>query len=303
PGGEWSMALAETFALPVDLMAPLIEPATELGPLLPEVAARVGAHLTVTAPTIHDTAAAVLATPAAGDDWCYLSSGTWSLLGIEVAAPILSPQALAANFTNESGIDGTFRFLKNVMGLWLLQECARAWGSNDFAGLVGGAVGIDPWQSIVDPDHADFLAPADMPAAIQVYCRRTGQPVPGEPAAIVRCIMDSLALKYALVLDQLEQTAHRNVRRIHVVGGGSQNHFLNQLTADATGCEVVAGPVEATAIGNALAQMIAGGQLTDRHAARELVDRSFELRRFSPRSAVPEAVRVRLRELTAQEDV
>jgi rhamnulokinase len=214
----------------------------------------------VAAVASHDTASAFVAAPVAGEHAAILSSGTWSLLGVELPAPVLDDAARDANLTNERGVDGTTRLLKNVMGLWLEQECARLWGL-DHAAVFHAAAAAPPGGPLFDPDDDAFLHPCDMPARIAQACERAGQPAPVGPGAITRSILESLACKYRLVLEGLERVTGRSLRRIHVIGGGARVELLCRLTADLTGREVLAGPVEATAIGNVLIQARAAGDL------------------------------------------
>ena len=289
----WSRELCESLGLPLQVLPPLVEPGTELGPLRKCVADDVGlAQLTVLAPATHDTASAVAAVPAlraseAGlPDWCYLSSGTWSLLGVEVPQPIISADTLRFNFTNEGGVAGTTRLLKNIMGLWLVQECRRTWAragrSYSYDELLARAEAARPFVSLVDPDDATFLAPGDMPARLAAFCERTGQPVPGDEGAYVRCALESLALKYRWTVERLELILGAPIRTIHVVGGGSRNTLLSQFTADACGRPVHAGPVEATAVGNVLMQALAQGQLRSLQELRSVVARSFPVTVYEP---------------------
>ncbi len=282
----WARPLLRRFGLPTDLFGEIVPPGTVVGSLLPAVADEVGFSTKVVAPACHDTGSAVVAVPAEGDGHAYLSSGTWSLMGIEVAEPIINERTLALNFTNEGGV-GMIRLLKNIMGLWLVQECRRAWqraGSDlSYDDLTRLAEAAPPLASLVDPDDADFVAPADMPAALAAYCLRTGQPVPGTPGELVRCALESLAMKYRWTLERLDELAGRRHEVIHIVGGGSQNRLLNQFTAEATGRRVVAGPVEATAIGNVLMQAIALGRLASVAEARAIVRASFAVETFEPR--------------------
>jgi rhamnulokinase len=240
----------------------------------------------VIAPATHDTASAVAAVPASAPSWAYLSSGTWSLMGVELPAPLLTDAALAANFTNEGGVGGTVRFLKNIAGLWLVQECRRAWEragtAYSYDELTRLAEAAPPFVSLVDPDDVSFLLPPSMPEALAAFCRRRGQPAPADPGATVRCALESLALRYRWVLEKLEQLTGKRLEVIHVVGGGSQNALLCQLTADACDRSVLAGPVEATAIGNLLVQAV-GLRLLDSLAdGREVVRRSFEVKAYTP---------------------
>ncbi len=260
-----------------------------LGELRPGLAEEAGlGRLPVVAVGGHDTALAVAAVPARkGRDFAYVSSGTWSLLGAEIEAPCIGEASLAANFTNEGGVCGTIRFLKNLCGLWLVQECRRGWAkggtADSYDDLTEMATAAPPYRSLVDVDHPDFAAPGDMPARLQAFCRRTGQPVPETKGEIVRCALDSLALKYRHVLSTMEGILGRRLEPLHVVGGGARNRLLCQLAADATGRTVVAGPVEATAAGNVAMQAMALGRLGSLAEARDLVRCSFEIVTYDPR--------------------
>jgi rhamnulokinase len=283
----WAWDLVRAFGLPAQVLGTIVQPGTVLGPLRTSVAAETGANAApVIAPASHDTAAAIAAVPATGTSWAYISSGTWSLMGVELPAPLIDERALEANFTNEGGVGGTIRFLKNVMGLWLVQECRRAWEragqAYGYEDLMRQAEAAPPFVSVVDPDDSSFLLPPSMPAALADFCRRTGQPVPDGVGATVRCALEGLALRYRWVLGKLEELTGRRLEVIHVVGGGSQNALLNQLTADACDRPVLAGPVEATAAGNVLVQAIGAGALGSLADAREVVRRSFEVRTFTP---------------------
>jgi rhamnulokinase len=243
--------------------------------------------VTVVAPAGHDTGSAFAAV-GSSDRQAVLSSGTWSLLGAEVAGPVVTERARQLNFTNEGGVCGTTRVLKNISGMWLLQSCVRAWSADGDAvtydELLSAASGVDrPFASLIDPDHADFFHPADMPAAIADFCRRSGQPAPVDRATTTRTILESLAFKYRMVLQSLEDVIGGACARIRIVGGGSRNRLLCQLTADATGRPVLAGPVEATALGNIAVQMLATGAAASLAEAREVIDRSFPAERFEPR--------------------
>ncbi len=287
--GAWATSLLERMDLPTAILPPVIQPGTIVGPLLPAVAEEVGLQATVIAPACHDTGSAVAAVPAAGDDFAYISSGTWSLMGVEAPAPVITPESLALNLTNEGGVCGTFRLLKNIMGLWLVQECRRTWAAQgrtySYADLTAMAAASPAFGPLVEPDCHDFLAPGDMPARVRAFCTRTGQTPPETEGAIVRCALESLALKYRWVLEKLEVLTGRTLRAIHVVGGGSQNGLLCQLTADATGRPVLAGPVEATAMGNALMQALARGRIGSLAEGREVVRRSCEVTTYAPRPA------------------
>ncbi|MCW2982519.1 MAG: Carbohydrate kinase, FGGY-like protein [Conexibacter sp.] len=257
--GAWASGVIDGLGLPARLFTDLVEPGTVLGPVLPGHG--LGA-VPVFAVASHDTASAFAAAPVAGEGCAILSSGTWSLLGLELDAPVLTDGAHAANLTNERGVDGTTRLLKNVMGLWLEQECARAWGTADHATLFAAAAAAPAAGSpLFDPDDPAFLPPGDMPARIAAACAATGQAAPQGQGATVRAIVESLACKYRLVLELLAQASGREIRRIHVIGGGARVDLLCRRTADLTGCEVCAGPVEATAMGNLLVQARAAGEL------------------------------------------
>ncbi len=298
--GEWSTALTGRLGLPRGILAPLREPGDVLGPLLPEVAAEVGVEsgagpgVPVVAVASHDTASAVVAVPATSTgDVAYLSSGTWSLLGLELEAPVLTEDARLAGFTNEAGLDGTVRFLRNVMGLWVLSESLRMWQSagvhgTDLSTLLTAAADpaqVRPLHTVVDIDDPRLLAPGNMPARIVALATETGEPVPRTPVEVVRAVLDSLALAYRRTLHQAVGLAGRDPDVLHVVGGGTRNALLCQLTADACGLPVVAGPAEAAALGNVLVQARAlGVDLPDLAAMRDLVARTHELVRYEPTS-------------------
>jgi rhamnulokinase len=286
----WGAGLLREFGLPECIQGKIVQPGTVLGPLHPTLAEDTGLRgAKVVAPATHDTAAAVAGVPAQGDAWAYISSGTWSLMGVEIAEPQVNEETLAANFTNEGGVGGTIRLLKNIMGLWLVQECRRAWErvgmTYSYEALMRLAEKAPPFISLVNPNHDSFLLPANMPEALAAYCRKTGQPEPADPGATVRCALESLALCYRWVLERLEGLTGKRLEAIHIVGGGCQNTLLNQLTADACDRPVLAGPVEATAIGNVLTQAIGLGVLGSLADAREVVRRSFEVHTFEPRHA------------------
>ncbi|MFG3436800.1 rhamnulokinase family protein [Nonomuraea sp. NPDC047897] len=277
---DWAWDLVDRLGLPRHVLAPITDgPA---GPLRPDVAEETGYGTTVTRVASHDTASAVVAVPAATPAFAYISCGTWSLVGVELPAPVLTEESRLANFTNEAGIDGTTRYLRNVMGLWILQECLRVWDSPDLEPLLAEAerTRID---TVIDPDDPSFLPPGDMPARIAAYCARTGQPAPENPAQAVRCILQSLALAYQRAVADATRLSGRQVEVVHLVGGGSRNELLCRLTADATGLPVVAGPVEATALGNALVQARARGLVGDLAQMRDLVRRSADVRTYEPR--------------------
>ncbi len=284
----WSQALIEKIGAPANIFPPLVRSGTVLGPLLPELAAETGLRdVQVVATCSHDTGAAVAAVPAAeSEDWAYLSSGTWSLLGVELPAPLINADALAAGFTNEAGYGRTTRLLKNIVGLWLLQECRRAWKEQgreiDYAALNAQAEDAAPFRTLLRPDTPAFARDGDMPAMLAAHARANGEPVPETPGQFARCILESLALLYRSTLNWVESLTGRQVRRLHIVGGGSQSTLLNQFAACATGREVLAGPVEATAIGNALIQGLALGHLASLADLRAIVRASFPVRPFQP---------------------
>jgi rhamnulokinase len=283
----WAYDLVKAFGLPGRILGSLVQPGTVLGPVRASVATDTGVQpVPVVAPASHDTGSAVAAVPASGASWAYISSGTWSLMGTELPAPLINEHVQHYNFTNEGGVGGTIRFLKNIMGLWLVQECRRAWEragqSYTYPDLMQLAAAAPPFVSLVDPDDASFLLPASMPAAIADSCRRTGQPAPTEPGAVVRCALESLALRYRWVLERLEELLGRRLDVIHIVGGGCQNTLLCQFAADACNRRVMAGPVEATAIGNVLVQAIGLRLLGSLAEAREVVRHSFEVVMYEP---------------------
>ena len=261
---DWSKPVLSAFGLPESWFAPLCQPGTVRGTLLARVLEETGlsGEIPVVAVASHDTASAVAAVPAASGRFAYVSSGTWSLLGVETPAPVIKPAVLSANYTNEGGAFGTTRVLKNIMGLWMIQECRRIWQregfSFDYAGLAAMAEGAEPFLAFVDPDDALFLHPGDMPSRIRSRCLETGQSVPETPAQIARLIYECLALKYRWAVERLERDIlGEGLDALYIVGGGSQNRLLNQMTANALKKPVVAGPGEATAIGNLLMQAVA----------------------------------------------
>jgi rhamnulokinase len=264
--GRWARELLEALELPTALLPPVVEPGSVLGRVLPEWRGELGAAQVI-APATHDTGSAVAAAPVLHQEkgWAYISSGTWSLVGAELRQPLLGAAALAGNWTNEGGVFGTTRFLKNVTGLWLLQECQRAWAREqrtwDYDALLAEGDGVAPLAALIDPDDPRFLAPEDMPAAINSYLEEHGQRPLSAPGAFARCIMESLVLRYCQVLHQLEHLTGERVRSVHVLGGGSRNGRLNQWLADAAGMPVLAGPAEATALGNACMQLVGLGEL------------------------------------------
>ena len=282
----WATSLMDRLALPSRLPAPIVEPGTVVGKLMAGVGS--GSSLCgapVIAPASHDTGSAVAAI-AARDGTAFLSSGTWSLLGTEIDAPIINSEALRLNFTNEGGIAGTTRLLKNVMGLWMLQCCRQSWAGRgqtyEYRELMELAAREPAFGHLVDPDDDSFLRPTDMPAAIDRFCANTHQPAPSNPGAYVRTVLESLAFKYRMVIGNLEQLTGRRIEQIRIIGGGSKNRLLNQFTADATGRRVLAGPAEATSLGNIAIQILATGGATSVAEVRAMVDRSFPTEVFEP---------------------
>lgn len=288
PGtSQWNLELIEKVGIPAKILQEIVWPGTILGSILPEVAKETGsAQVPVIAVAAHDTGSAIVSVPCQCEDFVYLSSGTWSIMGIESPQPIISEQSLKCNFTNEGGVEGTTRFLKNIMGMWLIQEVQRIWaneGTNySWIKMVELARESQPFQFLIDPDDPMFLNPKDMTQAVRDYCYQTAQGTPRTHGETIRCIYDSLALKYRYTLEQIEDVAGKKFEVIHIIGGGANNHFLNQLTSDATGLEVVAGPTEATAIGNVMIQAKALGYVGSLSEIREIVARSSELVHFTP---------------------
>lgn len=284
----WATDLLARLGLPAQILPEIVDPGARLGTLLPSVAEAAGlGAVPVYATGCHDTASAVAAVPAGGGNWCYISSGTWSLMGAELDEPVINDQVLGQNLTNEIGAGGKVRFLKNIAGMWPLQECRRAWALEgreytyeELARLAGEA---KPFSAIINPDA--FPEPGDMPRRIAGYCRAAGQNAPETPGEFARTILEGLALRYRQVLESLEVLVGRRFDVIHIVGGGSRNTLLNQFAADATGRTVVAGPGEATAIGNVLIQAMGAGDLGSLADARALVRRSFPLETYQPKSA------------------
>jgi rhamnulokinase len=281
----WATRLLSEIGLPTRLLPEIVQPATVIGTIQTD-AARALAGTPVVAPACHDTGSAV-ASVSAGGSTAFISSGTWSLVGTETDTPVITAKARDLNFTNEGGVCGTIRLLKNISGLWLLQACRRSWAAQ------GESLGYDAllsaaaddslsFASLVDPDCHGFLNPSDMPSQIALYCRQTSQREPSGPAACTRTILESLALKYRVVIDSLEELTGRRFDQIRIVGGGARNRLLNQFTADATGRTVLAGPVEATALGNIGMQMLATGAVRSVGEARAVIERSFPVERFEP---------------------
>lgn len=287
--GEWATEFLTALKLPLDLFPPLIQPGETIGTLLPAIAEQTGlpGATTVVAVGSHDTASAVVAVPAGMADFAYISSGTWSLVGVELKHPVLTEASRQANFTNERGVDGTIRYLRNAGGLWLLTECQRIWSAGghtlSLAELLDGAAALPAGGPLINASDPGFTAPGNMPGRIRTAARKTGAVLPDDPAAIVRCILDSLAAGYSETIRDAERLAGRPIDVVHIVGGGSQNGLLCQLTADATGKPVIAGPVEATALGNVLVQARAAGAVHGGLAElRQLVAGAAALQRYEP---------------------
>ena len=286
----WSRPVLQALGLPVGIFPDLRPPGTILAPLHESVAGEVGLPgVPVIATASHDTAAAVAATPARATDseFVYINAGTWSIVGVEGPEPVTSEKALAFNLTNERGMANTYMLRKNIMGLWSLQECRRTWAEAgtplDYDGLTDLGEQATPFGPLIEPDHESFLSPGDMPAKIAAYCRQTGQTPPADVGATVRCILESLALKYRWVIDSIEEVRGREIQFIHLMGGGSKSRLLCRLTADLTGRLVLAGPDEATSTGNLMVQAIASGELASVAEGREIVRNSFELATYEPR--------------------
>lgn len=294
--GDWATDLLERLDIPAHIFPEIVPPGTRLGDY---------EGLPVIAPACHDTGSAVAAVPATTEPYAYISSGTWSLVGLEVDDPVINDAALQANVTNEGGVNGTYRLLKNVIGLWILQQCRETWAAAGrpytYGELVDLAREAPPLRALVPVDNGAFLRPGDHPAQIRAFCAQSGQPVPDAPGPVVRAVLESLALAYRQTLEQVEAVAGRHAGVIHIVGGGSQNELLNQMTADAAGRPVLAGPVEATVLGNALVQLIALGELAGMAQARQLVAATAQLRRYDPQDpAAWDAAYERYQDLVAE---
>jgi len=286
--GDWSRDLLSELGIPTRILPPVVQPGTVIGPLAESLVAElgVGSGVPVIAPATHDTGSAVAAVPAEGSNHAYISSGTWSLMGVEIKQPLINEQSLAMSFTNEGGVGGTYRFLRNIMGLWLVQECRRTWMAAgeevSYADLAAMAEQSEGFVSIVNPDASVFLTHGDMPQRIRDFCRQTNQPVPETKGQIVRCALDSLALRYRATVESLDELFGKRHDPIHIVGGGTQNKLLCQLAADAMGRSVVAGPIEATAIGNVLVQAMGAGIVGSLEEARQIVRNSSNLLHYQP---------------------
>ena len=279
--GEWATDLALRLGISPGLLPPIRDPGSVVGPVRASVSPAL-AGVPVVAVGSHDTASAVVGVPAEAARFGYISSGTWSLVGLELGQPVLSEEARLADFTNETGVDGTIRFLRNVMGLWVLSECVREWGA-DLTALLRRAAFAEPLRTVVDVDDPRLLPPGDMPGRLVTLARESGEPVPDDEVSLTRCILDSLALAYRRRLREAAHLAGRDLEVVHVVGGGAQNHLLCRLTADACGLPVLAGPTEGAALGNVLVQArTLGADLPDLAAMRDLVRRTHDVRRYEP---------------------
>lgn len=292
--GDWATELLRKFDLPTGLLGRIVPPGTNLGPLRENIAAESGLKADVVLPGTHDTASAVMAVPAASrpgerPDWCYISLGTWALMGIESPEPIVNDKVLKFNFTNEGGVGNTYRLLKNISGLWLVQECRRVWnhaGRNwDWEDLNRLSAAAKPLVTFIDPDAPELLAPENMPEAIRQYAKKTGQAVPQDEGAVLRCALDSIAMRFRQVLAMCEELAGGRIETVHIVGGGTKNRQLCQAAADACGRRVLAGPVEATATGNIMMQAVAAGEVGSIAEAREVIRNSFPVEEYQPRNA------------------
>lgn len=286
-GGSWAYSLLGKLGIPGHILTDVIEPGTIAGMLTPQVAGELGTgRIPVAAVAEHDTGSAVAAVPAAEVKYAYLSSGTWSLLGVELVSPVINDATYKLNYTNEGGFNRTVRLLKNIMGLWIYQECKRYWDKSgevqSFEELEEAAAAEAPFQALIDPDDGSFYRPGRMPEKIREYCRRTGQSIPRTKAQTVRCIMESLALKYRMALEGLESIVGYSLPVLHIVGGGCKNTMLSQFTANAIGRQVITGPVEATAAGNLIAQLIALGEVGSLSEGRSIIGKSFAAGEYVP---------------------
>lgn len=284
---ELDPEIMEKTGVMIDKFAPVVEPATSIGTITPDIAVETGiGEIPVIAVAGHDTASAVVAIPSPDTNFAYLSSGTWSLMGIETKNPVINEITERENITNEGGVDGTFRVLKNITGMWIIEQCLQSWkrkGINySYPEVVALAAAAPAFKSFINPDDPCFTAPADMPAAIEDYCRRTSQTVPENQGEFLRIVFESLALKYRHILNIFRSVAENPIDRLHVIGGGSRNELLNQFTADAIGIPVFAGPAEASALGNIMVQAQAAGAVSDLAAIRRIMAKNITLRVYNP---------------------
>ncbi len=288
PGeAEWESRLFKAAGIPEKLQGEIVQPGTILGKVVPEISEETGCgDILCVAVASHDTASAVVSVPAQEGNWAFLSSGTWSLLGIESPVPLVSKKSLDMNFTNEGGAEGTIRFLKNIMGLWLIQECKRIWDNEtelSWQDIVNLSLQVKPFKCLINPDDDMFLNPGNMPDAIVKYCKATGQPVPENKGEVARCIYESLVLKYRYTINNIENITGKKIEKLHIIGGGAYNEMLNQLTANAVGIPVIAGPTEATAIGNIMMQAKALGVVNSVSEIREIVSNSVDVITYVPK--------------------
>ncbi len=286
---NWDFETLSQLGIPTKIFGEIVPPGTLLGKLLPTVADEIGYTTSVIAGAGHDTACAIAAVPSSGDDYIYLSSGTWSLMGVLLDHPLINEESMKAEMTNEGGVDGKIRFLKNIVGLWLVQECRRQWAREgnkySYADLTEMAEKAPPFAALIVPGKSRFMAPKNMAREIQAYCRETGQSVPESKGAIIRTVLESLALEYRSVAEQIESLTRKEYSVIHIIGGGTQNKLLNQFAANATGKSVVAGPVEATAIGNILIQAIAMGEISSLAEGKAMLKNSFDVEGYAPKDS------------------
>jgi len=287
--GQWSKEVFEKLGLGMDIMPPIVQPGTVVGKLTEDIAKEIGCErLDVIAVGSHDTASAVAAVPAdENTKWAYLSSGTWSLIGVEVPGAVINDKTYEVPFTNEGGVENTIRLLKNIMGLWLVQECRRQWQKDgedlSYPELTAMAEKAEPFAVAIDVDQDSFIAPGEMPKRINEYLEQTGQQRTTDKGQMLRAVLEGLALKYRAILDKLEDVTGTTIERLHIVGGGTQNELLNQFAANATGKKVITGPVEATAIGNVVMQAKAAGQITGLAQARKIIRNSIKMKEYQPK--------------------
>jgi rhamnulokinase len=286
--GRWSKEIFGKLSLPMNIMPDIVMPGTVVGRLTKSIADELGCEqIPVIAVGSHDTASAVAAVPAEQGNWAYLSSGTWSLMGVEVPKAIVNDKTFECEFTNEGGVENTIRLLKNIMGLWLIQECKRQWQRDgvelSYSELTEMAEKAKPFAANIDVDYSEFLAPGDMPQRINDYLAKTGQLKIQDKGQMVRAILEALALKYRWVIEKIEDITDNKIDRLHIVGGGIQNELLSQFAANSTGKKIIAGPIEATATGNILMQAKATGQIKNLAEARKIVRNSFDLKEYKPK--------------------
>jgi rhamnulokinase len=296
---DWSVPLTQALRLPKDLLPPIVPSGTVLGPLRADLAQQRGfEEAKVIASCSHDTGAAVAALPATGQNWAFLSSGTWSLMGVELGQPLIHDTSCQLNFTNEIGYGHSVRLLKNIVGLWIVQECRRYWAEReqdlDYEVMTHLAGAAPPFQSLINPADPRFVAPGDMPQKVAAFCKETGQPVPRKPGEVIRCVLESLALFYRRTLQEVERLTGRKIERLYVVGGGTRNTLLNHFTANALQIPLVVGPAEATSLGNILVQALALGHLKTLDEARQVVLNSFPCEIIQPHAAAWDAAYGRL---------